>query len=157
MGIFCHTHRSPGGALPPDTKSTASTSAASSPHENVLPTHPGLINQRVEGLTKGNKDWVKSALVLLSFMYCVSWSEPVCVRMGSRLTMTQEVVVTRMALLVDCFLEQGAACPRFPSLLQASSRIGTTARRRQLSIQALNNAKVIKAWPAVGNAAAVRP
>ncbi|CAE7300353.1 unnamed protein product [Symbiodinium sp. CCMP2592] len=141
--------------LPPGAEPSTSRGGGGL-HGDLLPIHPALVVQGLEGITKDNLHWVRFVLVCLDFLYCSAWAKPVCVPMGRTLGANQKVAIQRLGSQVDRLI---ARKEKLPSAKAAASKL--CSKRFDYNGQPVDHmkdldaTKVIKAWPRVASAAVV--
>ena len=70
-----------------------SQSTKRSGHGDLLPIHPDLVNQSLEGISTRNL-WVCLILICLDDLYCSAWSRPICVPMSREPFFGREALTT---------------------------------------------------------------
>ena len=70
-------------------------------HGDLLPIHPGLVTQGLEGISTSNLHWVRLVVVFLDYLYCSAWSKAICVPMSPVLGQNQREAIRRIASQVD--------------------------------------------------------
>ncbi|CAE7940374.1 unnamed protein product, partial [Symbiodinium necroappetens] len=140
----------------PRATSPLHTAAVEDSTGTLMPIHPALVVQGLEGISTDNLHWVRLILLGLDFMYCSAWSKAVCVPMARVLTANQKEAIKRIGEQVNRLISRE---DRLPPAKAAAAKLCSkkfdyngqpVERMRDLVAE-----KVLKAWPRVGSAAVV--
>ena len=83
-------------------------------HDNrgdILPLHPALISQDLEGIDESKVEWVELIFVILNFHYCAGWTKPVCVPFQPNLSANQKWSIAHIARQVSRTMEPSSRTP----------------------------------------------
>ncbi|CAJ1433719.1 unnamed protein product, partial [Effrenium voratum] len=129
-------------------------------HDNrgdILPLHPALISQDLEGIDESNLEWVQLIFVILNFHYCAGWTKPVCVPFQPNLSANQKWSIAHIARQVSRTMEPSS---RTPSAEEAQSQLASRcfdySGQPMEFMEDLVAEKVVMAWPKPGKAAVVK-
>ena len=129
-------------------------------HDNkgdILPLHPALLSQDLEGIDESNLEWVQLIFVILNFHYCAGWTKPVCVPFQPNLSANQKWSIAHIARQVSRTMEPSS---RTPSAEEAQSQLASRcfdySGQPIEFMEDLVAEKVVMAWPKPGKAAVVK-
>ena len=154
LGNFARAHANP-EELPPGDEPTSHRGRRGQ-HGDLMPIHPALVVQGLEGISTDNLHWVRLILLSLDYLYCSAWSKAVCVPMARSLTANQRVAIKHIGEQVDRFIQRE---DRLPSAKAAATKL--CSKKFDYNGQPVEHMrdliaeKVLKAWPKVGSAAVV--
>ena len=154
LGNFARTHANP-EELPPGDEPTSLRSRRGQ-HGDLMPIHPALVVQGLEGISTDNLHWVRLILLGLDFMYCSAWSKAVCVPMARVLTTNQKEAIKRIGEQVNRFISREDRLP--PAKAAAAKLCSKKFDYNGQPVEHMRDLiaeKVLKAWPKVGSAAVV--
>ncbi|CAE7177202.1 unnamed protein product [Symbiodinium necroappetens] len=154
LGNFARTYANP-EELPPGDEPTSQRGRRGQ-HGDLMPIHPALVVQGLEGIPTDNLHWVRLILLGLDFMYCSAWSKAVCVPMARTLTTNQKEAIKRIGEQVDRFISREDRLP--PAKAAAAKLCSKKFDYNGQPVEHMRDLvaeKVLKAWPKVGSAAVV--
>ncbi|CAE7232215.1 unnamed protein product [Symbiodinium sp. CCMP2592] len=154
LGSFAREFANPEGL--PQGAEPASGSGGPAQHGDLLPIHPSLVEDGLEGISTHNLPWVQAVVMCLDFLYCAGWSKAVCVPMQGTLGTNQKKALARIGGQIDRLLEHEV---RMPSTEEAVTKLGSKKfdynGQPVDHMQDLVAERVLAAWPRPGSAAVV--